>query len=320
TDRNDPSKRIDFPPSRFLAGKTFTRVDNSFVWQSALLDILMRWENSRIKFDVVIKTKPPPDFPDTIEFDVDKAGVDDVTLLSLLTNLKATDSSTPEPIERPLGVSLNAGVLTLGFDLTGLTFPVTIDPTLDLQVGANSDDIRKSTGFGMQQGWIIAGNATSGGVQDSGMRFTNVTIPAGSTIDVAYLTLTPGWNHTSSILTNILGEDADDPGAFDGTQADFDSRTRTTSFVAYDGSKAWTTDVEENLTDMTAVVQEIIDRAGWASGQAQVYFWQDDGTTVGSNHGAYQYNDSTTKAPKLHIEYTAGGGGDPDGTGRSLFT
>lgn len=187
-------------------------------------------------------------------------------------------------------------------------YPVTIDPTLDLQVGADSDDLRVNDGTSAQTSGFITGNSQfATGPLDSGARFTNVTIPPGSTIDVAHLTLTPNSTQTDqTILANILGEDSDNAVTFTGTAADFVGRTRTTAFVTHDVTDTWTLDVEENLPSMVSVAQEIVDRSGWASGNAQIYFWEDDGSDAAADSRleSYQHDDNNAKAPKLHIEYT----------------
>jgi hypothetical protein len=54
--------------------------------------------------------------------------------------------SSPIPIDRPVSESLNAGELTLTADLTGLTFPVTIDPSVsDIAPDIDSSILKNAT-------------------------------------------------------------------------------------------------------------------------------------------------------------------------------
>ena len=144
----------------------------------------------------------------------------------------------------------------------------------------------------------------------SGMRFTGITIPKGSTITAAYVTFTAkDSNSATTVNTVIQGEYADNPATFSGL-ADFQSRVRTTASVTWNSIPAWTAETTYNSPDISTIVQEIVDRAGWASGNSIVIFWGDDAgsSTPGTQvcRRAYSYHLSTTKCPTLHIEYTFG--------------
>jgi len=143
------------------------------------------------------------------------------------------------------------------------------------------------------------------------MRFTNITIPPGATIVHAYLTLRASSNKTGTICnTRISAEDIDDAPTFADGGAAFDARwaNRTTARVDWDAIPAWTLNTDYNSPEIKTVIQEIIDREGWVSGQDIVIFWEDyeDRSThaAGCFRGGYSYDSSITYAPKLIIEYT----------------
>ena len=315
-DRAFPSRYIRFQAGKFLANKTFTRIGNSYVWSSLAFDIRLTWENSRVKFDVIVKRNIPFD---SVSFDVDKAGVDDTTLLAFLTNLKAIDSTTPEPIVRPLAVSLVAGVLTLGFDLTGMTFPVIIDPTLDLQVGAGAND----TGHALSSPHYFSATDNSNPVGKASAaypglggsaRFTDVTVPQGSTIDVAYLTYNAALSNSTATCVGVIDAEDVDSGDAPTSDSDWDNEVKTTAAVAWNPIPAWVQNTEYQTPSIIAVIQELTDRVGWVSGNAINLFLHDEaqGSSTGARRDWYSYNGSTTKAPKAHFEYTeAAGGGQP---------
>jgi len=307
-DRNDDTKYIEFPATKFLSGKTFVQNGNRLEWKSETMNIIHRWENSRIAFDVILK-KAPILF-NRLESDVIKVGISDEEFLQYMSGLRVFDSSD-RSISRTIAVSLVGSSVVMNFDTSGMKFPITVDPTIDLQVGTDTDDLRDTENFGTQGSIFGFGNTQFGtGFVDSGARFLNVTVPKGSTIDVAHLTLTVANNQTSlDLVSDIFGEDADDPVTF-SDQGNFRGRTRTSATVAFDLVDTDYNDNEEvNLTDMAAIVQEIIDRSGWSSGNAMVFFVEDDGSAAAaaSSFSSDQHDDDNAGAPKLHIEYTAAG-------------
>jgi len=178
------------------------------------------------------------------------------------------------------------------------------DPTVNLQVGATANDgSNQVSGFDTTSIWI--GDWT--GTNESGfMRFTSVAIPNAATINSAVITLralSSGGTPTS-VDARQAGEAADNPAA-PTSSGDFSGRTRTTATVNWDPA-AWVTDTNYALPDISTVVQEIVNRGGWASGNAMQFFIDERGTTPDSNDlQPYDYTDSTTFAPKLDITYTA---------------
>ena len=196
---------------------------------------------------------------------------------------------------------------------------------LDRQVGDSADDCRAiwkgsdwvfdATASQISTGYWAAVNFKHGG----GMRFTNITIPKGSTITSAYLTLTSYTDRSSTVVrSKIRGEDADNPSAF-SDYSDYSGRPRTSAEVNWDSIPAWTAETEYNSPEIKTVIQEIIDRANWASGNAVVIFWDDHDDRSDHNsetvRAAYAYDSSSTKAPKLHIEYTPPAPGGPRSCG-----
>jgi hypothetical protein len=189
-------------------------------------------------------------------------------------------------------------------------------PTLDLQVGADSDNAKR---YWDGSSWVWEQPAYSG--QDTGyytsavckmgggMRFTNVTIPQGASITAAYLTLRSRYTTSVTVVNSrIKGEAADNAATF-STEADFNGRARTTASVDWDNIPAWTNGVDYNSPGIKTIIQEIVNRSGWASGNALVIFWDDfDDRSTHANDAcrlAKCYAQGAATAPKLHIEYTA---------------
>lgn len=181
--------------------------------------------------------------------------------------------------------------------------------TLDLQVVANADDIRHNSDHVLDQ-LIVAVGASTPITLNSAVRFTNVTIPKSATIDVAFLIFTPdATRDTANVNSNIHGHAADDSGQItnDTEWHDVEDTNLTSSFTAWDAIPTWTIDVEINSPSIVDVIQEIVDRSGWVSGNALNIMWLDDGSSNAHTRRAYQHDVDTGKAVKLHIEYTPSG-------------
>ena len=184
--------------------------------------------------------------------------------------------------------------------------------TLDLQVNhVNGDALRCKGTIDTYDRTSTLNRAGAGGATahkyGSGVRFINVTIPQGAKILTAYLTFTCSVSGSGAgCLTRISAEDADNPPLFPATAAEFDARydNHTTAVVDWDDIPDWTLDTEYNSPEIKTVIQEIIDREGWSSGNKIALFWEDfDDRSSQSPRKAYSYDSSSAKAPRLHIEY-----------------
>ena len=187
--------------------------------------------------------------------------------------------------------------------------------TLNLQVDANSDDARVDDTDPPNGTWNGVQNLTafhlvgrSGDGYGEGLRFLNVTIAQGLTINSATLTWTARTNQAGTdVLTNIDGEDADDTATFTAVLANYTDRPRTTALVPWDNLGAWTTDTEYESPELKTILQEIVDRGSWSSGNAAVFFWENDGSSDGALRTDYSHDGAPTKAAKLDIDYGAAG-------------
>ena len=260
-------------------------------------DLEIVTENSAVRFTRVLKS--------------DKAPKEARFRVTGNFRVMASDEDGKLPVESTL---IN-GILTetLNPDRP-VRYPARIDPTW--QVGASTDDCNRRLSDDV---WGIgAGANAQAGAYDatyyqygSGMRFTAITILHMSTITQAYLTLRASASVASTVTkSRISAEDVDDAVTFADDKAAFDTRwaARTTARVDWDAIPAWTVNVDYNSPEIKTVIQEIIDRASWASGNDIVIFWEDfeDRSTHAevNRKTAYCYDDSTTYCPKLVIVYT----------------
>lgn len=179
--------------------------------------------------------------------------------------------------------------------------------TLNLAIGATGNDGKGDSSGGFSTSAVGIGNIF-GTTDHAFFRYTNVTIAAGSTIDAALLTWTASATDNGTTFASLVqAEDADSPAA-PTTKADLYGRVHTTASVAYagNGGTGWTANSTYSPADIKAVVQEVIDRAGWASGNAVQILWDDNGSDNFAFRGPTDYGTDSAKATKLDIDYTAG--------------
>ena len=138
-------------------------------------------------------------------------------------------------------------------------------------------------------------------------RFVNVGVPQGSTISSAYLILEvpaspAGYPASDGDTFRIAGYASDDVSQ-PSTGSDGAMSLHTSANV--DG---WQLPSDEGITtspDIKTIIQEIVDRAGWSSGNDMMFMvWQP--TAQSSTYKRY-YNtgkDSDDTAPQLEITYS----------------
>lgn len=111
------------------------------------------------------------------------------------------------------------------------------------------------------------------------MRFQNISIPKNAVINSADLTFRAILsNSTNTVNSKIRGEAADNPTIWPSTFPDFDTRfgNLTTAEVNWDAIGAWVVAQPYSTPDIKTVIQELVDRAGWSSGNAMCLFWDDN--------------------------------------------
>ncbi len=145
--------------------------------------------------------------------------------------------------------------------------------------------------------------AGSSDFQRVGLRFKNMTIPVGATITSATITFTSNSNASDATSLTLSAEAADNPTAFSGSNSDLSSRTATSASVAWSSVTAWTRGTAYASPDVSTIVQELVDRAGWASGNAMVFFVEGTG-----HRDAQAYEADPTAAPELQVTYTVASG------------
>ncbi len=183
----------------------------------------------------------------------------------------------------------NRGNMTSEQDELGRTTTYTY-PDLDAdfggyvtsQVSANADDAydANTTLHATDYPYEAVGRGTA--VDKAGFRFQNVSIPTGATITSAQLHLYAYYSATGNpaLLNTKLGlEDQDNPGAWVTGTHEPRLATMTTAYVTWAPS-SWAAGTWYDSPNIKDSVQEVVDRAGWASGHAMAVLWVDNGTAA----------------------------------------
>ncbi|SNT37324.1 hypothetical protein SAMN05421757_1131, partial [Tropicimonas sediminicola] len=141
--------------------------------------------------------------------------------------------------------------------------------------------------------------------QTVGIRFTGINIPQGATITNAYIQFQSDEVDTGLVSLTIRGEDSDSAAVFGAADNDISTRATTDASEAW-APVAWTTvgaaGLDQQTPDLAAIVQEIVDRAGWAALNDLVFVISGSGTRT-----AEAYEGDADGAPLLHIEWMPAG-------------
>ena len=147
----------------------------------------------------------------------------------------------------------------------------------------------------------------NGTLQLVAVRFPGVAVPAGTTIRRAYLQFVADEADGGPASVMIEAEASDDSAPLDTADFDLSSRVRSVAWAGW-SPPDWTTIGEggalQRTSDLSPLVQEIVDRPGWSSGSAMTLLIS--ALDLVSNRVAESRDGSGTKAPRLHVEYNIG--------------
>ena len=145
-----------------------------------------------------------------------------------------------------------------------------------------------------------------------GLRFLNINIPAGSTIDSAKITFTAAARKNDAIedgnISPVIGAEAvADAAAIDCVNrepSDLYPAVLTAHTVTWDITDGlWTENNTKDTPSLTAIIQEVIEIAGWASGNDILILI--DGVSAYEARSVYSYDGDPAKAPVLVVTWTA---------------
>ena len=194
--------------------------------------------------------------------------------------------------------------------LLSLHFASAMSATVQIRVSADNDDaeekISDSSMYLDSSDLEFGYDDFVGGLQIVGMRFTNVAIPQGSTINSAYIEFEVDETDTNNTRLRIFGQGADTTNQFELNSNKISTRTRTTATVDWTPPD-WTSvnDIEQTV-DIASIVEEIIMRPGWVSGNSLVVMIEPRSgcNNINCQRTATSHEENPGTAPLLVIDYT----------------
>jgi parallel beta-helix repeat protein len=174
----------------------------------------------------------------------------------------------------------------------------------EVRVAADSDDAEESASGGLDLTSSDLELVYAGSNQIVGMRFIGVGIPQGATIAGAYILFQVDETPSGPTDLIIQCENVDNAATFVNTSGNISSRPRTEAAVPW-APAPWPTvgeaGLDQRTPDIASVIQEIVSRPGWTSGNSLVVIITGTGERV-----AESYDGVAAAAPLLHVEYTIG--------------
>ena len=166
-------------------------------------------------------------------------------------------------------------------------------------VAASSDDAQQSNATMDLTGTTLQLTAADRWI---GVLFTNVTIPNAATIDDANVDFEVGSASFDDVVATIYGNDVDSASTFTTTNNDISSRALTDANVSWNVTSLGTG--IKSTPDIKSIIQEIVNRAGWSSGNSIAILF-DGGTST--NLRCASFDHALQAAPLLNVNYTVSG-------------
>jgi len=103
----------------------------------------------------------------------------------------------------------------------------------------------------------------------TGLRFQNVALPKGATIDSAFLVLTAheGKNSEDVAIITIAGEASDSPEPYN-LESLITDRPETSAKVVWTVSEEWELWGSYKSVNLSAIITELVNRSGWSYGNS----------------------------------------------------
>ncbi len=181
--------------------------------------------------------------------------------------------------------------------------------TTSVRIAATSDDAEEQGLNGNNPGIIDLSSSDveltrDGGDGDQfvGLRFPGLEVPAGALIKRAYIQFTVDETENEGGTLYLQVEDTDDAGTFDETASNISARSLLTDTVIWTDIPEWLAagdaGEDQRTPDLSGLVQAIVSREGWASGQAISFVLTGTGKRT-----AESFDGTPAEAPLLVVEY-----------------
>ncbi|MHC4233895.1 MAG: PKD domain-containing protein [Planctomycetota bacterium] len=176
--------------------------------------------------------------------------------------------------------------------------------TLEVRVAAATDDAEEAASGSVRLSSSDLELVFDGSDQTVSMRFNGIAIPPGATIFSAYIQFQADESHSVATSLTLQAEATDNAATFVDADWNVSSRSRTAASVAWSPAP-WETAGEagevQRTPDISSLIQEIVNRPGWSSGNSLAIIVTGTGERV-----AESYNGVSSAAPLIHVDYFVG--------------
>lgn len=185
-------------------------------------------------------------------------------------------------------------------------FAVTLQESyaLSIKVAAGIDDAEEGEDGSIQLNStdLELVDDVGAGNQVVGLRFDGVALPQGAWVTGAWIEFETDEVQSGAASLLFTAEDSGDAVAFTSTAFDISSRPTIAAAVPWDDIPPWdTVDERHTSPDLALIVQDLVDRVDWVSGNAMVFVITGSGVRT-----AESFNGEPLAAPILHLEYAPG--------------
>ncbi len=208
------------------------------------------------------------------------------------------------------GSSGQAPLLHIEYETSGGTSPNPgIDAiTLNRQISSGIDDVEEESDgdiYTNSSDLELVYDNWARGNQHVGLRFRNISIPQGATIEDAYIQFTTDETNSGGTNLTVWAHDTDNASQFSTNRYNVSSRSKTSASAAWAPS-AWNSVSESGSNQRTpnlkSLVQEVVNRGGWQSGNALAFIISGSGERT-----AEAYEGNSSQAARLVVTYRTNG-------------
>jgi hypothetical protein len=151
-----------------------------------------------------------------------------------------------------------------------------------------------------------------GGLQVIGLRFQSVGVPAGASVDNAYIEFTVDEVENDLPVNLVIdGEFKVNPAKFGSTGFDVVDRERTNAKAFWSPEHFPTVGGKHQSSDISDVIEEIVNQPGWFSGADLVIIISDNPDNPSLGLRTVETGRGDDSSPKLHVEWSLGNARTP---------
>jgi hypothetical protein len=193
-------------------------------------------------------------------------------------------------------------VLALSLVAANVTFASNV---VEIGITNGNDSIEEQAGGNMSMGSSDLEFPNDGGIQAIGLRFLNVELPQGANIIEAYIVFTVDEIEGDEAANLIIqGQLVPDAPAFENVDGNVRDRGTTNAVTKWSPEHYPTVGEKVQTADISAVIKEVIDQAGWVTGNAMAIIINDDPENPSVGHRTVE-SGSGALAAMLHVEYSS---------------